>query len=212
MACSDNLSYCADITVILAWWKLHDTINDEGFFRRQAAKLLLRIYRKAYRRAEEKLPVFAKHTKDQLEKLAVLEKQKCSSIDRTADTFAELLAGCIPQGQDSCTRIMRQILYHTGRYLYLIDALDDLQKDVKKKAFNPFVYRYTLEDGKLSEADRQEVLETLLCSVHQIRNALQLLTAKSHKEYLENIIDFGLPIAAKGVAAGVFRKKNRRKI
>lgn len=212
-ACSDALSFCADVTIILSWWKLLDTVADDGFFRRTAAKLLLRLYRKDYALAEAAQPELALQAERQMSRLSELEGQSCDSIDKTADAFAKLLSACIPEQDEPTARILRQILYHTGRYLYLIDALDDFDKDRKKKTYNPLFHRYCKADREFSGEDRKEVLETILCSVHEIETALQLLTPESHAELLENITSFGMRIAAHGVAAGVFRKKaNRRKL
>lgn len=212
-ACTDALRYCADVTIILSWWKLRDTVADDGFFRRTTAKLLLRLYRKDYALAKSAQPELAAQAERQMSRLSELEGKNCDSIDQTADAFAQLLSACIPEQDEKTSRILRQILYHTGRYLYLIDALDDFDKDRKKKAYNPLYYRYCKADRAFSDDDRKEVLETILCSVHEIETALQLLTPQSHAELLENITSYGMKIAAHGVAEGVFRKKaNRRKL
>lgn len=211
--CSDELSFCADVTVILSWWKLLDTVADDGFFRRQAAKLLLKLFRKDYKAAANARPELARQAEQQLSRLSELEQQGCDSIDKTADAFAQLLSCCIPEQDGKTARIYRQILYHTGRYLYLIDALDDFDKDRKKHAYNPLSCRYCRAGEPLSEQSRQEALETILCSVREIETALQLLAPQSHAELLENITSYGMKIAARGVAAGVFRKKvYRRKL
>lgn len=208
---TDLLAYCADVTVILAWWKLQDTVQDEGFCRRQAARLLLRLYKKAYRRAAERQPEFCQRVQAQLAELGILEGQNCASMDRVADTFAQLLASCTADAEGVQKRILQQLLYHTGRFLYLLDALDDLSLDVKKGRYNPLRLRYELTDGLLKPADKQEVLETLLCSTYRAYEALQLYEPQSGAELLQNIIQHGMPIAAKGVAAGVFRKKKNRR-
>lgn len=211
--CSEALRFCADVTMILSWWKLRDTVSDDGFFRRNSAKLLLRLYRKSYNTAAQAQPALAAQAQDRIAQLAALEKENCAELDRVADMFAQLLTACVPDSDKPEARIFRQILYHTGRYLYLIDALDDFPKDQKKNAYNPLRFRYGETAEHLSDEHRQEVLETIFCSVREIEKALRLLTPESHAELLENIISYGMPIVARGVAAGVFRKKaNRRKL
>lgn len=211
--CSETLRFCADVTMILSWWKLQDTVSDDGFFRRNSAKLLLHLYRKSYNAAAQAQQALAAQAQENIAQLAALEKKNCAELDRVADTFAQLLTACVPPSDKPEARIFRQILYHTGRYLYLIDALDDYEKDQKKNAFNPLRFRCGETAERLSDEHRQEILETILCSVAEIEKALQLLAPESHAELLENIISYGMPIAARGVAAGVFRKKaNRRKL
>ena len=50
-------------------------------------------------------------------------------MDRAADTFAVLLSGASAEIEDPTRRrVLEQILYHLGRWVYLIDAADDLKQ------------------------------------------------------------------------------------
>lgn len=51
-------------------------------------------------------------------------------------------------------RVLEQMLYHLGRWVYLIDAADDLQKDAVSGNYNPVALRYGLRDGKWDEESR----------------------------------------------------------
>ena len=65
-------------------------------------------------------------------------------MDRAADAFAALLAGAAEEEPDPVRRrVLEQLLYHLGRWIYLVDAADDLKKDVKSGSYNPLVYRYS---------------------------------------------------------------------
>ena len=44
-------------------------------------------------------------------------------------------------------RVLEQILYHLGRWVYLVDAADDLKKDAASGNYNPVALRYGLKDG-----------------------------------------------------------------
>lgn len=73
-----------------------------------------------------------------------------------ADAFAALLAGAAEEEPDPVRRrVLEQLLYHLGRWIYLVDAADDLKKDVKSGSYNPLVYRFHAECGTLTAEDRR---------------------------------------------------------
>ena len=206
-----NMEFAADVCVCVSIWKLRDTVLDAKGWKRLGARLLLLLLRRKGRRAEQRLPEFSRLTSAQMDNLHALEQENCPSIDRVADTFATLLQGCAQGTEDKRTqRILSQLLYHTGRYLYLIDALDDLSDDVREHNYNPLQFRYCLENGQLRETDKTELLESIDCSIGMAAAALELLDCQSHRALLENIIYYGMPSVMKGVAAGVFRKRKNR--
>ena len=142
--------------------------------------------------------------------LHALEQARCASLDRPADAFASLLRACagfVPEG--SRRRTLELLLYHVGRYLYLTDALEDLPKDLRRNGYNPLRWRYELQDGKLSEADRKALLETIDASIALAASALELLPITQNSELLHNIIYDGLPAVLHSVAAGTFRKRGK---
>ena len=88
---SPALELAADESVILTWWQLRDKIRDDGFWRGLPARGLALFLRRAYKKAARHCPDFNEAVRTCLEELDTLEREKCPSIDRTADTFARLL-------------------------------------------------------------------------------------------------------------------------
>ena len=128
----------ADLSVILTWWQLKDGVADHGFFRSLPYRAALLALGRAYRKARARRPGFDERTRAHLEELARLEGERCPSMDRAADAFAVLLAGAAEEEPDPVRRrVLRQLLYHLGRWIYLVDAADDLKKDVKSGSYNP---------------------------------------------------------------------------
>ena len=69
-------------------------------------------------------------------------------MDRAADTFAVLLQGAAQAVNEPVRRrVLEQIFYHLGRWVYLVDAADDLKKDAASGNYNPVALRYGLTDG-----------------------------------------------------------------
>ena len=108
---SPGVDAAADAGTILSYWKLRDTVADSGWLKGLPARLLSRLLMRGYRRAAAARPEFDSHVRRCLEELHGLEEERCSSMDRTADTFARLLAAAAPpSGAESRDRAMEQLL------------------------------------------------------------------------------------------------------
>lgn len=204
------LDTAAGESVILAYWKLRDTVADEGFFRGLGARSLSLFLRKAYRRARKELPGFDAEAVKLLRELKELEEEGCASIDRTADRFAQLLRAAAPMtGEPARDRVMGELLYHVGRWVYLIDAVDDLPEDRKVGRYNPVAARF---DG-WTEEDKVYLQQVMDHSLALAGAALELLPVNACTPAVENIIYSGLPAVQELVFSGRWReeqKKHRR--
>lgn len=199
------MDLAADESVILAYWQLRDGVSDHGVWRGLKYRLLSWCLRGAYRKAAALRPDFDRSTREQLLRLAELERAGSASLDEPADTFAVLLAGAAgeilnPRRQ----RILYQILYHLGRWIYLIDAADDLEKDTQRGDYNPLRYRYGLSDGKLDPDSRRAFVETIDHSVRMIASAYELEDFGCWSAILESTVYTGLFQVGKAVLDGVF--------
>lgn len=204
------MTYAADLSVLLSYWKLCDAERDSRFWKKIVAKAARRLYRGCYRKACRRQPEADRVFGERLAQLQTLEEQNCASMDRAADAFASLLRVCAAY-QTENRRATELLLYHVGRFLYLTDALEDLPKDVRSGSYNPLRYRYTLQDGALSETDKREFLDTVDASISLAASALELLPPSAEDGIRRNIIYYGLPAVLHDVAAGTFRKNKRGK-
>lgn len=202
------MQYVAAVDVILCRHKLEDDIADSGFFGSLKYRLVKSLTARGYRRARKRLPEFDAAVRTQLLRLRELEQAHAASIDATADTFAAILSECAAYYDDPAVRRpLQQILYHVGRFIYLTDALDDLEEDCKTDSYNPLRYRFAPESGALNEADALYFNNILDGSVNLAGVAFELLPVRSGREILENIIYLGLPLVLKSVENGSFHKR-----
>lgn len=186
----------ADHSVILTYWKLRDTVRDEGFWKGNFARFLSVCLKGAYRKAQAKRPAFDQQVRTCLEQLRALEEAKCPSMDQTADTFARLLMaageGAAGDGQ---RRAVEQLLYHLGRWIYLADAYDDLWEDMEKGRYNPLVARFGLKEPCLPAEDRALLQTTMRHSLNLAAAAYGLGQFGRWSPILENILYLSLPMA-----------------
>jgi hypothetical protein len=200
------MELAADESVILSYWQLRDGVADHGFFKGLKDRFLSFILRPAYQKAALARPDFDAGTRRQLQKLAELERTGCTSMDAAADTFAELLAAAADTVPDGARRrVLREMLYHLGRWVYLVDAADDLKADAASGGYNPLALRYNLKDGTMSAAVRAEFTATLDHSVHMIAAAFELWDFGCWTAVLKATIYSGLFQVGKAVLDGTFR-------
>ena len=201
-----ELDTAADASVILTYWKLRDSVADRGFFRGLPARLLSILLRPAYRKAARLRPDFDRQTVSCLEELRTLEEEGSLSLDRTADTFARILAGAAPDtGDRARDRALGQLLYHVGRWIYLVDAWDDLEEDRAAGRYNPLLLRF--HDGP--EAHREEVRLTLGHSLNLALSAYHLTDAGPWNGVVLNILCLGLPMVEEAVFTGQWRQRKK---
>lgn len=201
-----GLDTAADESVILTYWKLRDSVADEGFFRGLSARVLSALLRPAYRKAALRRPDFDRRTVACLEELRTLERDKSPSLDRTADTFARILSAAAPAtGEELRDRAVEQMLYHVGRWIYLVDAWDDLGEDRTSGSYNPLLLRFP--DGP--EAHREEVRLTLRHSLNLAVSACNLTDAGPWNGVIMNILCLGLPMVEEAVFTGQWRRRKK---
>ncbi len=201
------LEVAAGESVILTWWKLKDSIRDNGFFAGVPARLLNLCLTPGYRKAKRDYPIFDAQVAQQLEELGALESEGCTSIDRTAHCFASLLAATAPAtGAPERDRAMGQMLYHVGRWIYLIDAVDDLEEDRRRRNYNPVLARFP----QWSEEDKQYLRKMMDHSLSLAGAAFQLLESNAWHSVMENILYRGLPGVEELVFTGQWREYLKR--
>lgn len=209
---SESMDAAADHSVILAYWKLRDGVEDKGFFGALGCRVLCAVIRGAYRKAAAQRPVFAAAAEENLKALAQLEAEKCGSVDAAADKFARILQAAAQDAEgESCRRVLRELLYHLGRIVYILDAADDLSEDMKSGNYNPLCFRFRPENGRLSAEDEAELRQSLQHSHNGMASAFALLEKNPYTDILSNILFFGLPAVTQAVFSGTWKASHRER-
>ncbi|WP_293010460.1 MULTISPECIES: DUF5685 family protein [unclassified Oscillibacter] len=208
------LDLAADESVILAYWQARDGVVDHGFWKGLKYRAAALALRGGYRKAAAARPEFDRVTRAQLGRLAELEREKAPSLDAPADAFAQILAAAADEAEDGpLRRILHQLLYHLGRWVYLTDAADDLKEDALSGNYNPLIYRYGLNDGAWTPESRDAFTKTLDHSVRLLATAYELWDFGCWTPILEQTVYTGLFQVGKAVLSGTYRagKPTRKK-
>ena len=115
----------------------------------------------------------------------------------------------MPHTGDARERVLRQMFYHAGRWLYLLDAAQDIPEDMKTGAYNPLVQRYALKTPDITDI-KQPLERTLERSLADVCTAFDLLDAQRDAEIIRNIIFLGMPTVTRQVLDGTYQPNGGR--
>ncbi len=185
---NDALSLSAKAAMILTYYKLKDDMADKGFGKKIAAALLLPFASSARKKAVAsgtEGDYIDKAAAIMMKKQRILEEDNCKTSDMAAEPTAEFLENLISLGSNGENeRILRRFGYLLGRYIYLCDALDDLDDDRRKGNYNPFIF--------CGEEGTENAKAVLFMTVAELGDDLELLELKRYNETIENIVRLGL--------------------
>jgi len=139
-----------------------------------------------------------------LKMLSKKEQEKCSSIDETANIFGELVAiffESVGNFDSDTSFVMKYLGEYLGKWIYVLDAYDDLEKDAKKGNYNPIIeeFKKEWEDSNkdtviFKNRIKTSIEERLKDYIEEITKAYDLLILKSpqFKGILDNMVYLGL--------------------
>lgn len=153
---SSCTEYAADMTVALAYLKAKDNWTDDKNLLSLAETGALSD---AYRTVREKYPATFSEIERNMARLSDIEKSREYLPDETADCFGGVMRAVFRTKNDRWSEACGEFGYHLGKFIYLLDAAVDLDKDRIRERYNPFRPRYGHTDN---EQFFREILEICL--------------------------------------------------
>lgn len=177
------LEYAADMTIVLTYLKCEDDIKDENSLQAKGFRFILkRQYEKVYARYPKKCEAI----QDALRQCEVLEKENCTDLDALSKCSGAFVAEIFSYREDVWKPYLYQMGDYLGRFIYLMDAYEDMQHDMEKGCFNPLRSYIQKEDF---EEWYHTVLESLIA---QSAQAFEFLPVVTYAPILENIMYTGV--------------------
>ncbi len=184
------LSLASALSIITAYYKLRDNIDDSGFFKKLLYYLLLPLFsswhKKAVKKYEDIEEIVSRMSISQSE----VEKDKSCPIDKAAEPTAKMLSDVMSllAKSDDERKILSTFGYYLGKWIYLCDSADDYDKDLKRNGFNPYVFMY--KDGFKEHVHDME--KSLNYCLNEIVLCYNLMEVKRFDRIIENVIVRGL--------------------
>lgn len=215
--CCDNehLRFAADAAVILTYYKLKDNIADQGLWSSLTARLLLPFASHARKKAARLRPDLDGVIGDCMREQAALESAHTASVDAAAEPTARMLSALALDGvaDPVSRRVLERFGYCLGRWIYLVDAADDLRDDLEHRNYNPFLLSrgWTKDTIGTSEQTVGELLPVLNACLAECTAAYHLLTISRFDGILRNILEQGMPAVQQQVLAQKGNKHERQR-
>lgn len=180
---NEAMAYAADMNILLAYHKCLDDAQDEGALR---GKIGAHALQKAYAQVEAQHPQVCRIVRESLEKQAQLEHARCEDIDALCRPSADMLGACFAWKQDVFAPALQAMGAALGRFIYLMDAYEDYDADVRASQFNPLAQLH-------QQADYEKRMEDILTmEMAQCVRAFDYLPIEQDAQLLRNILYSGV--------------------
>ena len=184
------------INTALAYYKLCDdkTDGDKKAVFRHLYKRGLKRAKKQHRRAVNIISLYMRVQSE-------IESAGCKVIDMAAEPSAAMMKELSVYALgDYSTPETEALFYDLGKWVYLIDALDDYDKDVKKHRFNVFYNAYGAESKARAVEENLNELTFLFDSLFaDMRERISKIDFGFNKDLTDNIILRGIPLKTRAI-------------
>lgn len=203
---NNALDYAALCNVVLMYYKLLDNIKDDNSKTSKVFSTILNLYinNKINSKHADKLNELKIYIERSLVSLSKLENSKDSlGLDEISHPFADLTGHMISyyvdymnlQPEPSIKNTLYWLGYNLGKWIYIIDAFDDLKKDFEHNRYNAinFVYnKDNLSYENFSKKIEKRIDMILVTCGSECLENLNKIDIYKNKDLLYNILQFGL--------------------
>ncbi|MBP5299275.1 MAG: hypothetical protein J6Z09_09010 [Lachnospiraceae bacterium] len=175
--------YAADMNILLTYYKCLDDWNDD---RKADRKLLADMLCGAVDKIRSKYPEKADLIRRTLDIMTEKEKQKVRDIDEMSALFGDILGTIFSYRNDEWADELYTIGNNLGRFIYIMDAYEDIEDDIKKNRYNPFI-----DDYRNPEFD-EDIQKVLTKMMSECCKAFELLPIINDIDILRNILYSGV--------------------
>ncbi len=207
---NEALDYAADTAMLLVYHKLTDTIADERFLKRMKARVARWFVKRDYKKACKRRPLEAQAVNEYMEAQALVESRKTASVDAAAEPTAKLLATLLcSKTSPADADIMNRFGYCLGRFIYLADAADDMEEDLRSGNYNPYIHYIgedTIDSTQL-EKSRAYAAQSLHGCMAICAESYEQMKIYRFDGILRNIIYRGVPAVIQKIQNGETKEK-----
>ena len=183
---TDLTKKLAVANVLLTYWNLYDDVVDGAGIKKKTA---FKLIAKSYRQAKDALPELDELLATRYRELREMEESNCISIDRVSHSFAMLTQdfSVLILGEQA-NDYVQTLSYNLGKWIYLIDALDDVKIDIKRHNYNPFVACYGIKNAKELNEKYDEIEFEMYAVLNRIAQSYNDLNLSKYTCVLSNVL------------------------
>ena len=180
---NEAIDYCADLSALVSYYDLLDGWEDERRVDRLAESRLLKG---AAMRVGEALPRQREAVEAYVRKLHAVEARNDQNLDAAANLTGDMLAELFVMKKDVYGNDLREMGYYLGKFIYLCDCYEDIERDEKKHSYNPLLAR---SRSDTFAADCEQMLSDMMARAAMACERLPLL---EDAEIMRNILYSGI--------------------
>ncbi|MDW5300672.1 MAG: DUF5685 family protein [Sedimentibacter sp.] len=174
--------YAASINIMLSYYNMIDNWLDDKDYKSLAISKALQ---QEFKKSNLKLPEKSKIIKKRLDNISLLEKNNSQDLDAVSNEFGHLMEEVILYKKDEWEKNLRKTGFFLGKYIYFLDAYEDMKKDEENKSYNPF--------NNLDVENKQAYAkELLMLNLSFLSEEIEKLPLVQDKAIIDNIIYSGM--------------------
>lgn len=174
--------YAADMNILLSYYNLADDWKDD---RNYKSKAMAELLKKAVRQIRRQYPRQARAVSHYVCALSGCEERNDTDLDRVAGLTGKMLAELFVYQEDVWSPLLRRMGFFLGKFIYLMDAWEDLEKDIESGSYNLW--------KQLPEESRQESSQQILnLMMSECSLAFEQLPILENAGILRNVLYSGV--------------------
>jgi len=206
------LELAAALSILLAQVKIADDLKDFARPGKKAGQTIKSIaFRTYYKKAKQGYGIYEKIILESIKKINEIENHNQIDFNhlpvynQASDEFGNLLGKVFNEAFKGIFKLeknesllqdgMEMFGFYLGKWIYIIDAVDDYERDVRKNEFNAFL---PLDENDMKAAGE----EILIMCEDRMDKIAALLPYKRNGSIISNIILQGMPEVRRKVFEG----------
>ena len=178
--------YAAEMNVLLMYYKCLDDWKDEK-------KIIRLAYARLLEKGRESRPTLLRKKegkiREALHEIDQIERSGEEDLDAASGAFGRLMGEILDAREDVWSASLRSLGFYLGKFVYLMDAYEDVEKDLREGNYNPLTSRYLRSDASGFEQECKQLLTMMLASACQSFESLPIL---KYGDILRNILYSGV--------------------
>lgn len=193
--------YVADMSVLMTCYKCRDDWQDEKKF---SAKCMLQMLTKKNQYIVEKYPQKAERVAQAMEELAKGEERNSTDLDEMSGFFGRIMADILVCKEDEWSNVLSRMGFYLGKFIYILDAYEDIEEDLKKGRYNPLCKMYQ------SANFEDECGQILTMMIAECSREFEKLPILENVDILRNILYSGVWVRFKNIREKRSESRNER--
>lgn len=180
---NEMADYVADMSVVMTYYKCRDDWQDD---RKVSRKAMMTALGGKYRDIRERYKEKTQRIEELMDELTEGENRNSADIDAMSGLFGMIMAEIMVCREDDWAPILSKMGFFLGKFIYILDAYDDIEEDLKKGRYNPLYKLYETADF---DGDCRQILTMMIGECSREFEKLPIL---QNIDILRNILYSGV--------------------